>query len=293
MTALLMAASFGSQLDSWFYGFDMAIFTFFGHIQNGFFTFLAKVFTSLGSETYVVLIALIGLILFLFKRTRKLGLSIVLSVIIGTLLVNVMVKPLVLRVRPYNTLQSNAEFFSWYLGAGALSESDYCFPSGHTNGAFEIATALFLYCLFDEDKRFKKLAWIPPVVAFLVMISRVYLMVHYATDVIFGMIFGIIAGLLGYWLAGLICRKIEKIKLDNYLDLGRVIKPKAKKAGAIALFAGWALAFIISMVITFSSGGDAKRCAYNGEYNCYNESKEKYEIDGEYYCKIHYKELTD
>ncbi|MBR3003521.1 MAG: phosphatase PAP2 family protein [Lachnospiraceae bacterium] len=292
MTSLLLAGSIGIGLDKLFFGFDMAIFTFFGNIQSGFLTFLAKLFTSLGGTPYVMLLGLLALVLFCFKRTRRLGLAVFLSIIIGTLLVNIIVKPMVLRIRPYNTLQNYGQFFEWYLGAGALSESDYCFPSGHTNGAFEIATALVLYTTRCEERKKRKWAWFFVIAAVLVMVSRVYLMVHYASDVIFGMLFGIVAGILGYALSGPICKWINRRKIDYSFDLGRLFKNKVKRFAPLGIFIGWLIAFVVSVVIVFGSGGDAERCAYEGEYKCYNESKEKYEINGEYYCKIHYKELT-
>lgn len=54
--------------------------------------------------------------------------------------------------------------------------------------------------------------------------SRVYLMVHYATDVLAGFVVGIVAGVLGYLIAKFVVKFIfEKTKLDN-IDLGKVLK---------------------------------------------------------------------
>ncbi|MDO4529773.1 MAG: phosphatase PAP2 family protein, partial [Lachnospiraceae bacterium] len=175
-TNLLLAGSIGDQLNAAFYNLDMAVFHFFGGLQGGFLTTLAKIFTAMGSTKYVALFALMGLVMCFFKRTRKVGFAIVFAVIIGTLITNIIVKPAVLRIRPYNTLQGDAQYWAWYIGAGQLCESDYSFPSGHTTGAFELATVLFL-CHFTEKK--KGVAWIFPVVAILTGASRIYLMVHY------------------------------------------------------------------------------------------------------------------
>ena len=141
----------GDSLDKVFYSLDMWIFHFFGTIQNTFLTYVAKFFTTFGDETFVIPIIVLSVVLCFFKKTRKYGFSVLFAVIVGTLITNVVAKPMFLRIRPYNTLQENADYWSWYIGAGALSESDYSFPSGHTTSAFEIATALFI--CFKRIKR--------------------------------------------------------------------------------------------------------------------------------------------
>lgn len=295
-TNLIMAGTIGDQLNTAFHGFDMAVFRFFGNLQSDFLTALAKIFTAMGSTKYIILFAVMGLILFFFKRTRKIGLAIVFAVIIGTLLTNIIIKPAVLRIRPYNTLQGDPAYWAWYIGAGQLCESDYSFPSGHTTGAFEVAIALFL-CHFSAKR--KGVAWIFPVVALLTGMSRIYLMVHYATDVIAGMIIGIIAGILGYLIAKALSGAIKKRKFDDMVDLERLFKKGiSPKAGAILIAAAWIVIFGISYITSIHDGGpDTPRCAYDREYDCQNEAQTKSKkypaINGEYYCKIHWKQLND
>ncbi len=296
MTGILLAATIGQTLDSAALGFDMAIYRVFGAIQNEALTVLAKLFTSIGDEMFVIPMAVLGLILCLFKRSRKYGASLVIAIAVGTIITNLVLKPMVLRVRPYNTLQGDADYWLWYTTAGMLSESDYSFPSGHTNGAFEIAFSMML--CFAADKR-KKLAAMCPIVALLVGSSRIYLMVHYPTDVLGGMCAGIFAGVVGFFAAKLICRFFEKHKkLDNAIDLERVFKkPLGTKVAAILISAFCVVVFAVSAGRSVTEGGeDAIRCAYNEEYDCQNEARvdsEKYPpIDGKYYCKIHWKQLT-
>ena len=203
-TNLLLAGSIGDQLNAAFYGLDMAVFHFFGSMQNGFFTALAKIFTAMGSTKYVALIAVMGLVMCFFKRTRKVGFALVFAVIIGTLITNIIVKPAVLRIRPYNTLQGNAQYWAWYLGAGQLCESDYSFPSGHTTSSFAAVIPLF-----KRDKRFGAAAL---VLAVLIAFSRIYVHVHYCTDILFGVVLGVIYGLLGCLVIGLIIKLIESKK---------------------------------------------------------------------------------
>lgn len=295
----MVLLTIGTSIDKLFYGFDMAVFEFFGNIQNAFFTFVAKFFTSLGDAKFVLIIALLGVILALFKKTRKYGVAIIFAIVIGTLITNIIVKPMVLRIRPYNTLQGNADYWAWYLGAGALSESDYSFPSGHTTGAFELAISMFL--VFRSDNK-KKISWVFPALALCVMGSRVYLMVHYPTDVLAGLIVGTLAGVAAYFLMKLAIYLLENVKPFTYLDkidLGntKLFKWATGKGGAVAVTVMVLGAFLFSYIPSLSEGGEhAVRCAYNGEYDCYNEARvddEKYPpIDGKEYCKIHWNQLS-
>ena len=293
MPAILLAGGLGAQMDAIFANFDMSIFTILGNIQNDILTLIAEMFTSLGDELYVIPFAVLGLIMCFFKRTRRVGFTIVIAVIIGTLITNIIVKPLFLRVRPYNTLQGNAEYWSWYVGAHMLSESDYCFPSGHTTGVTETAIGLMLCHIASKRKAAKAAAWIFPIVTFIAGCSRVYLMVHYATDVIAGWIVGIIAAVLGFVLSGIICRKI--FRKDDTPETARAMKKNIRPGAVLMIALCFLVIWTTSFMRTLSDGGSAStRCSYSGEYNCQNEVDEKDKYlgsDGNYYCKLHIDEF--
>ena len=79
--------------------------------------------------------------------------------------------------------------------------TDYSFPSGHTAASFASVMALYLA---GEKK-----IWIPSLVlAVLIAFSRLYLYVHYPTDVLGGIVAGLAAGALGYWLV----KKVQELK---------------------------------------------------------------------------------
>ena len=288
----------GENIDKVFSSFDLWVFHFFGSMQCTFLTYVAKFFTTFGDEGFIIPLVVLGIVLCFFKKTRKFGFSLIIAVVIGTLVTNIVVKPMALRIRTYNTLQGNSDYWNWYIGAGALSESDYSFPSGHTTGAFEVATALFL--CFKSEK--KKIAYIFPAIAICTMGSRVYLMVHYASDVLAGLVVGIVAGILGYLIAKFIVKFIfEKTKLDN-IDAAKLFKKLTEKTNGklapVAIILAVVCIFLYAFIPSLTEGGDkAVRCAYNEEYDCYNEArvddKDYPAIDGKNYCKIHWKQLND
>ena len=73
---------------------------------------------------------------------------------------------------------------------GQHVESDKSFPSGHTTAAFATMVPVFLVGN-------KKVSWTALIFAFLMGVSRIYLVVHYPSDVLGGLIVGTIAGILG------------------------------------------------------------------------------------------------
>ena len=175
-----------------FDSFDMSVFTFFGEqIQGAAMNIVANFITFFGGSEFVMPMAVLGLVLSFFKKTRKFGMSVLFAVLVGTLLTNVIFKPMFDRPRPYVYYAENPLFMSWYEFAGAHVESDKSFPSGHTTAAFEIGVALFLVLN-------KKYSWVFPVFSVLVGLSRIYLMVHYVTDVLGGVLIGTFAGIMGY-----------------------------------------------------------------------------------------------
>jgi len=125
-------------------------------------------------------------------------------------------------------------------------------------------------------------------------------MVHYATDVLAGILIGVIAGLLGYFISMAVTRKCSSAFFWHRLDLERLFTKKSHKliskgASTVCCIIAWLIIFAVSFISVMHAGGDSQRCAYDGDYKCYNEAQtgKKYPaIDGKYYCKIHWKELT-
>ena len=143
-------------------------------LLDGFMAFIS----TLGNGGFIWI--LISATLLCFKSTRHTGLCMSLSLILSLIICNITLKPLVERIRPFN--------FNTSLLPLIPPPGDFSFPSGHTFSSFAAATALFLS---------NKKAGTPALIlALLIALSRLYLMVHYPSDVLFSIIFGSLAGII-------------------------------------------------------------------------------------------------
>lgn len=112
-----------------------------------------------------------------FKKTRKAGAVCALALIFSLLFTNFLFKPLVARVRPYDAVEGLVPLIK--------KPVDFSFPSGHSSAAFAAAWVMF--------RMLPKKAGIPALVyAALMAFSRLYLGVHYPTDVLGGILLGIL-----------------------------------------------------------------------------------------------------
>lgn len=143
-------------------------------ISCDFLDLVMPIVTHLGDAGFIWIV--LALILICFKKTRKAGMSMGIALVLGLIIGNLTLKPLVARVRPYD--------FDTSIMLLIPKESDLSFPSGHTLASFEGAFALFL--------RHRRAGIFAIVLAFMIAFSRLYLMVHYPSDVICGMVLGVI-----------------------------------------------------------------------------------------------------
>ena len=143
------------------------------YIRNDFLTPIFKFITSLGDEGYVWIA--IAIVLLFVKNYRKVGLMVGASLLGSLVFNNMIVKNIVARPRPYRMIET--------LTILIPEPGEYSFPSGHTSSSF--AAGVVLYLMLP-----KKYGIPAMVLAFLIGISRLYVGVHYPTDVLGGMVMG-------------------------------------------------------------------------------------------------------
>lgn len=228
--------AFAQWLNSAFAGFDRAILEFYHNLAlaaDPVLNPLSMLFAFLGDGAIACFV--LAAILLLFSKTRKSGICIAVSVGLAALVTNVTVKPLVARPRPYAS--GIAEFVEWWEYVGEHMHSEYSFPSGHTTSAMAGALALCLcLCLFN-GKNNKKYRWvlIPSALYVILMgASRNYIMVHYPSDILGGIIAGAIGAIVGFILIHLVYKMLEwnkENKVCAFLlnaDIRNLFKKKAQ-----------------------------------------------------------------
>lgn len=192
-----------------FSGFDFALLEF-GHNMHvsagGFFDGFMKFVTVFGDGGIILILISLGLIA--FKKTRKIGITMFGAIAIGALITNITIKPLVARPRPF--ADESSIFYTWWQAVGGVQESEFSFPSGHSTASMAAMMAFFL-------AGNKKYSWTGFFAAFLIGFSRIYLCVHYPSDVLFGFIVGIIAGSIAYLIVWLIYKYLKGTKLGDIL----------------------------------------------------------------------------
>lgn len=154
---------------------------------------IVPLITRLGDAGIIWII--LTLILLLIPKTRKTGIIMTAALLVDLVLCNLLLKNLVARTRPFDVNTAVQLLIA--------RPRDYSFPSGHTAASFASVTALYL----AGEKKMWKAAL---VLAVLIALSRLYLYVHYPTDIIGGVIFGSLSGYLGYKIVEWMRKKKEK-----------------------------------------------------------------------------------
>lgn len=134
--------------------------------------------TNLGGATFIITFTIF---LIVFGRTtwRIIGVEALLALALSQLIV-VSLKLLLNRERPYNILE--------HLHTFGIELRDYSFPSGHTTASFSLATTIAL--------NIPGLSLLVFFLALIIGLSRVYLGVHYPTDVVAGIMLGLAVPIL-------------------------------------------------------------------------------------------------
>lgn len=135
----------------------------------------------------------LGLLLLFFKQTRKCGAAMLLVLLVEYSIGEGILKNLIQRPRPYTIFPDITTYIP--------ELSSYSFPSGHSMSSFASATTIFQFN--------KKWGIAALVLATLIAFSRVYLFMHWVTDVLFGCLFGILVSVFVMWLVRYIANRIK------------------------------------------------------------------------------------
>ena len=146
------------------------------NLNSSFGDFIMPLISALGNGGAIWII--LNVVLLIMPKTRKYGFVMAMSLLLNLLVCNIILKPVIARTRPF-ILNPEIELL-------VSPPHDYSFPSGHTAASFAATSSL----CFSR----KKLCISALVLSVLIAFSRLYLYVHFPTDVLAGVILGIASG---------------------------------------------------------------------------------------------------
>jgi len=160
--------------------FDFSVLNFiYDNFRCGILDTLMPAVSKLGNAGLIWIVLAAALLI--GRRNRMAGVAVLCALVLDLIVCNVVLKPLVARIRPCDVNTAVQLLIA--------RPADYSFPSGHTAAAFAATSALYFS---------RRRLWIPALVlAVLIAFSRLYLYVHYPTDILAGIVVGIFMGYLG------------------------------------------------------------------------------------------------
>lgn len=235
-----------AELFDVFLNFDLSVFEWIQSIQTGILNTIMVVITTLGDEG-IFFIAL-GIVLMCFKKHRKAGMAVLVALLVMEVGNNLVLKELIARPRPFFIFNPDAIPLDHKNYAEILEKvtasverlpelaarwvdtyrfpnlvhapSSWSFPSGHTSSAFAAAFAVLWY---------NRKIGIPTVVfAALMGFSRIYVQVHYCTDVIAGTLVAVVYALIAVLIMKYLFPVADKYVFSKIEEA--VKNKKAKKA---------------------------------------------------------------
>ncbi len=164
------------------------------NVRNDVLTPIMKLITHLGDKG--IFWILIAIILCFFKKTRPIGIMAGIALVMSVVINNAIIKNLVARPRPYLPETIGGQGLKLLIE----EQSDWSFPSGHSGASFAAAVVFLV-------KGPKKLGIPSIIMAFLIAFSRLYVGVHYPTDVLAGIITGTCCAIISFMIWSIVEKK--------------------------------------------------------------------------------------
>ena len=155
------------------------------HLRFALITPAAVFITKLGNSGFIWLV--ISILLLFPKKTRRAGILSLVALAGSFCICNLFLKNYVARVRPYEVVNG--------LHCLVGKAHDWSFPSGHASASFAAAVVIY-------KSRPARLGVPCMILAFAIALSRLYVGIHYPSDVICGAVIGTLVGLIVFWLFG-------------------------------------------------------------------------------------------
>ena len=173
--------------------YELGVLSAIQSLKCGFLDAVVPPISFLGNAGIIWIAA--SLALMCFKKTRRMGVTVAAALIISLVLNNFALKNIVARARPFQIDPSIELLIS--------PPGEYSFPSGHTLTGFAAATAMFYY----RPRIFGAAAF---ALSAILGFTRLYLRVHFLSDVIGGAITGVFFGFLAIAAVNAIYGYMEK-----------------------------------------------------------------------------------
>ncbi len=164
-------------------------------------TTIMKAITRLGDGGCLWIV--LALVFLVVGKTRKVGATSALALIITFVTVNLGIKNLVARTRPYEVVDGLINLVD--------KQKDFSFPSGHAAHAFAVGVVILVMMP-------KKIGVPVFIISVLMAYSRLYIGVHYPTDVIAGALLGTAIAFLSIFIVNKICSMWNKRNLRIELE---------------------------------------------------------------------------
>ncbi len=175
------------------------------HIRTGRFTFVMRNISRLGNKGFIWFVFIIPF--FATKYGRIVGTNIFISMSLTCVVGEGCLKYVVGRERPCSKFDDTQQLIE--------RPKYYSFPSGHTASSFSVFAVAFALCDIY--------VWLPVLLFATVMgFSRVYLRVHYLSDVLAGIVLGIVCGTISVFVSNAAYYKLSSLIFKN-LPKNRII----------------------------------------------------------------------